>query len=71
MGNYKIALKGFDNAIRVKNDYAIAYYHAAKCCKMLNLDEKYLAYKVKYEEIIEKSEFWRDYASQFDLLPLE
>ena len=50
---------------------AFAFYFAAKCCKMMNLNEKYLAYKAKYQEIIEKSAFWRGYANQFNLVALE
>jgi len=69
--NYGKALKGFENTIKVRSDHAFAYYFAAKCCKMMNLDEKYLAYKVKYQEIIEKSAFWRNYANQFNLVALE
>ena len=71
LGDYETALKGFENAIRVRGDHAFAYYFAAKCCKILNLDEKYSDYKTKYEELKEKSEFWRNYANQFDLVELE
>lgn len=71
LGNYETALKGSENTIRVRSDHAFAFYFAAKCCKMMNLDEKYLAYKAKYQEIIEESAFWRDYANQFDLVALE
>jgi anaerobic magnesium-protoporphyrin IX monomethyl ester cyclase len=71
LGNYEIALKGFENTIRVKSDHAFAFYFAAKCCKMMNLDEKYLAYKARYQEIIEESAFWRNYANQFGLVALE
>jgi len=71
LGNYEKALQGFENTIRVKSDHAFAYYFAAKCCKMMNLDEKYLVYKTKYKEIIENSKFWRDYANQFNLVALE
>lgn len=71
LGNYEIALKGFENAIRVKSDHAFAYYFAAKCFKMMNMDEKYLAYKAKYQKIIEESQFWRNYSNQFNLVALE
>jgi radical SAM superfamily enzyme YgiQ (UPF0313 family) len=71
-GNYEMALKGFENAIRAKNDHALAYYFAAKCYKNMNLEEKYHAYQAKYEEIIENSEFWRKYAVEFNLeLPVK
>ena len=71
LGNYETALKGFENTTRARDDHAFAYYFAAKCCKILNLDEKYSDYKTKYEELKEKSEFWRNYANQFDLVELE
>lgn len=71
LGNYSRALQGFENALRAKSDHAFAYYFAANCCKMMNLNEKYLAYKKMYQEIIEKSEFWRNYANQFGLVALE
>ena len=71
LGNYEKALKGFENTMLVRSDHAFAYYFAAKCCKMMNLDEKYLAYKAKYQGIIEESAFWRDYVNQFGLVALE
>lgn len=69
--NYEVALKGFENVIKVKNDHAFAYYFAAKCCKMVGLDDKYRVYKAKYEEILKESVFWRNYANQFNLVALE
>jgi len=71
LGNYETALMGFENAIRARNDHAFAFYFAAKCCKKMSLNEKYLNYKARYQEIIENSTFWRDYANQFDLVALE
>jgi hypothetical protein len=66
-----MALKGFENAIRAKNDHAFAYYFAAKCYLKLGLDEKYEDCKLKYEDIISKSMFWSRYAIQFGLNALE
>lgn len=70
-GHYEIALKGFENAIKAKNDHALAYYFAAKCYKKLNNEAKYLDYKNKYEKIIKESETWRKYVNEFKLTPLE
>ena len=70
LGNYEAALNGFENTIRIKNDHAFAYYFAAKCYNMMNNDQKYQAYKAKYEELIEESELWRNYANQFHLATL-
>lgn len=71
LGNYEVALNGFENAIKAKNDHALAYYFAAKCYKKLKCDEKYLDYKNKYERIIEESDFWKKYFNEFKLAPLE
>ena len=70
LGNYETALKNFENTIRVRSDHAFAYYFAAKCCKIMNLEEKYSDYKTKYEEAIWGSEFWKVYANQFNLTQL-
>lgn len=71
IGNYSRALKQFETILSIRNDHAFAYYFAAKCCKMMNLDEKYLVYKEKYKEIIEESALWRNYADRFNLVALE
>lgn len=70
LGNYHAALKGFENTIRIKGDHAFAHYFAAKCYKMLNLEQKYLEHKANYQQIIETSAFWKDYADRFELTGL-
>lgn len=70
LGNYNKALERFENTIKVKADHAFAYYFAAKCYQMLGLDSEYEAYKKKYQELMEGSVFWQDYATKFNLLPL-
>ncbi|TSC96027.1 MAG: hypothetical protein Athens101410_180 [Parcubacteria group bacterium Athens1014_10] len=70
LGNYKKALERFKNTIKVKNDHAFAYYFAAKCYKKIGLDSEYQVYKQKYQELIEKSVFWQNYATQFNIFPL-
>lgn len=70
LGNYEKALQGFENAIRVKSDHALAFYFSAKCCLFLKLEEKYRAYKDRYQEIVDESAFWRNYVNQFYLVPL-
>lgn len=69
--NYKKALKGFENTIRVRDDHAFAYYFAAKCCQKIGLKKKYLRYKNKYIGIIEESDFWKNYINQFGLTTLK
>ena len=71
-GNYANALMLFERLINtVMDNHAFSYYYAAKCCKMLNLEEKYLVYKDKYKLIITEHTYWKNFASQFNLLPLE
>ncbi len=71
-GNYTIALKLFERIVNsVIDTHAFAYYFAAKCCRMLHCNEKYKIYKAKYQEMIEKYPFWREYANQFHLEELD
>lgn len=65
--NYRKALDGFENAIKVSSNHAIAYYCAARCYKAMKRFDEYQAYIKKYEEIVENSDFWRDYTTQFNL----
>jgi len=65
LGNYRIALKGFENAIRAKSDHAFAYYYASKCYKMTDDDKKAREYMSKAKEIVSESPFWRKYAKMF------
>lgn len=71
LGNYEKALKAFQHVIRVKDDHAIAYYFAAKCCQQLGMDNLFAEYRQKHKEVIEESDFWRSYVSQFELEPLD
>lgn len=66
LGNYEIALKGFENAIRVKNDHAIAYYYAAKCYEKLGNMEKAQQY-MKTAKMNASKPFWRKYVDMFNI----
>ena len=68
--NYRKALDGFEHAIKVSSDHAIAYYCAARCYGKMKMIDEYQAYKKKYEEIVENSAFWQSYVTLFNLLPL-
>ncbi len=70
LGNYKKALEGFENTIKIKDDHAFAYYFAAKCYKIMGLYDEYQVCRNKYQELVEESAFWQDYATKFNLLPL-
>jgi len=70
--NYETALMMFERVIHFVGDtHAFACYFAAICSKHLGLHEKYINYKTKYEELIEKSIFWKEWAEYFKLKPLE
>lgn len=59
LGNYEIALKGFENTIRAKNNHFFAHYFASITCKRLGRIEEAEMYKknaIKYSQI----EFWAD-----------
>lgn len=66
LGNYNMALKGFENAIRAKNDHAIAYYYAAKCYEKLGDAEKAQQYMNSAKVAAEKP-FWRRYVDVFNI----
>jgi len=66
LGNYEIALKGFENAIRAKNDHAIAYYYAARCYEKLGNLEKAQHYMSSAKITAEKP-FWRKYIDMFNI----
>ncbi len=61
LGNYEVALKGFENAIKARNDHAVAYYYAARCYEKLNNPQKARQYLETAEAIAEKNNFWRKY----------
>lgn len=67
LGNYAVALKGFENALRVKSDHALACYFAARCCQMLGDEAQYRQYRDRYRAVVADSAFWRNYAEQFAL----
>jgi len=67
LGNYKMALKGFENAIRAKNDHAIAYYYAAICYEKLGNLQKAQQYMNNAKMIATEKPFWRKYADMFNI----
>ncbi len=67
LGNYEIALIGFENAIRAKNDHAIAYYCAAKCYEKLGDSKRAERYTDIARTIVKESPFWRKYVDMFNI----
>jgi anaerobic magnesium-protoporphyrin IX monomethyl ester cyclase len=66
LGNYALALKGFENAIRAKNDHALAYYYAAQCYDQLGEQNKAQQYMDKAKQAAE-TPFWRRYVDMFHI----
>lgn len=67
LGYYESALKGFENAIRVKHDHAIAHYFAGKCYEKLGNGARATALLDKAHQICRESPFWRQYFELFGL----
>jgi radical SAM superfamily enzyme YgiQ (UPF0313 family) len=66
-GRYRIALKGFESAIKAKADHAIAFWCAAKCYKELGELDKARQYMQKAKTIIGEDPRWRRYAEMFNI----
>ncbi len=66
LGDYKTALKGFENAIRAKSDHALAYYYASKSYEKLGDMEKARQYMDK-AKIAAETPFWRKYVDMFNV----
>jgi len=64
-GRYRIALKGFESAIKAKADHAIAFWCAAKCYRELGEVDKAEEYLHRAKTIIAGDERWRRYAEVF------
>ena len=67
LGNYETALRGFENAIKAKNDHAFAYYYAAECYKKLGNLDKAEQYLNTAKTIVKNNLFWQDYAAKFNI----
>lgn len=70
LGEYQIALKAFNNVIRIKFDHAFAHYYAAVCHQRLGnltLYEQHLENYKTYSQ----SDFWQPYVKMFHLPRVE
>jgi len=65
--DYKTALKGFDNAIKAKNDHAFALYYGSICLEHLGDHEKAKQYMQRAVKAAQ-SPFWRSYFEMFDIV---
>jgi len=68
-GEYELALKGFETAIRAKDDHGIAYLYASICHDKLGNKEKSLEYRQKAIHSYEQDPVWRKYFDRFELSP--
>ena len=66
MGDYDVALAGFENVINVKADHALAHYYASICLEQLGKDELAQEYFDKYL-LFSKNVFWKKYVEKYDL----
>jgi anaerobic magnesium-protoporphyrin IX monomethyl ester cyclase len=70
LGNYRVALLGFENAIRAKSDHALAYYYAGKCYAKLGEADKADRYFGIARNVVAASPFWHKYARHFGISDL-
>ncbi len=70
LGDYRTALKGFENAIKAKSNHAFAYYYASKCYRALGEFGKAKEYMATAKRIIDENPFWSKYAAMFNVEPV-
>lgn len=66
LGEYALALRGFENVIKIKSDHAFAWYYAAICHEKLGNTRKAAECANKYIEYAQ-TPFWRKYIEMFDI----
>lgn len=67
LGQYETALKGFQNAIRARQDHALAYYFAGQCYGGLGDSSKEQECRAAAMKMTADSAFWQRYAKRFDV----
>lgn len=67
LGDYKTAVKGFENVLRAKSDHVFAYYYAGKCYKRLGDQVKAQEYTNRVKAILAESSFWQKYVTMFNI----
>jgi anaerobic magnesium-protoporphyrin IX monomethyl ester cyclase len=65
-GEYELALRGFNNVLRVREDQAFAHYYAAVCHGRLKRVNQSKQHRDRFLELSETS-FWKRYCEQFGL----
>jgi len=69
LGEYELALTGFETAIRAKEDHGIAYHYASMCYEQLGNHEKAEKYKQVAINAYENDPVWRKAFDRFNLSP--
>ena len=67
LGNYALALRGIENAIRARSDHALAFHYGAICHERLGAFDMAIKYQKRANEIIAQSAFWRDIFDRFSI----
>lgn len=66
LGEYSVALKAFNNVIRIKPDHAFAHYFAAQCYQAMDDTQSFHEHMAAYFEHA-ASPFWEKYVEHFSL----
>ena len=66
LGNYDLALKGFENVIRVRPDHSFGYYYASKCHGNMGNQDKADSY-INSAQKHGETEFWKKYIEYFKM----
>lgn len=65
VGNYEMAFYLFDKLIRTINpNHAFAYYYASLCLKNMGKEKESKEYKDKYNDIVERNNFWKEWSKK-------
>lgn len=71
LGKYKLALKGFENAIRALDNHGIAYHYASLCHERLGNDQTADEYRQKAIDAYENDPIWRKHFDRFEISPYQ
>jgi len=71
LGEYELALQGFETAIRAKDNHGLAYHYASMCYEQLGDHEKALKYQKVAIESYENDPVWKKAFDKFGLSPYD
>lgn len=67
LGDYKMALKGFENAIAAKPDHAVALYYSSVCHERLGNGEVAVSYLEQAKKAYSASLIWGKYVKLYNI----